>query len=62
MPDVSAFVDEVANELNTWPGVSIGRRGDGVALVTYDGIELGLCTRIAASPSCPVPSRTSASS
>jgi hypothetical protein len=42
VPDVSAFVDEVANELNTWPGVSIGRRGDGVALVTYDGIELGL--------------------
>ena len=42
MPDVSAFVDEVANELNTWPGVSIGRRGDGTALVTYEGIELGL--------------------
>ncbi len=42
MPDVSAFVDEVANELNTWPGVSIGRREDGGASVTYEGVELGL--------------------
>ena len=32
MPDVSAFVDEVANELNTWPGVRIERRSDGAAL------------------------------
>lgn len=42
MPDPSAFVDEVANELNTWPGVRIGRRGDGAALVSYEGVELGV--------------------
>ena len=42
MPDASAFVDEVANELNTWPGVRIGRRSDGAALVRYEGLELGV--------------------
>jgi Family of unknown function (DUF5519) len=42
VPDASAFVDEVANELATWPGVQIGRRADGAALVTYEGIELGV--------------------
>ncbi len=42
MAEVSAFVDEVANELATWPGVQIGRRADGAALVTYEGIELGV--------------------
>lgn len=42
MPDDSAFVDEIANELDTWPGVRIGRRDDGAALVDYEGIELGV--------------------
>jgi hypothetical protein len=42
MPDVSAFVDEVANELATWPGVRISRRSDGAAIVTYEHSELGL--------------------
>ena len=42
MPDVSAFVDEVANELNTWPGVRIERRSDGAALVRYEQLELGV--------------------
>ncbi len=42
MPDVSAFVDEVANELNTWPGVRIERRSDGAALVRYAQTELGV--------------------
>ena len=42
MPDVSAFVDEVANELNTWPGVRIERRSDGAALVSYERDELGV--------------------
>lgn len=37
-----AFVDEVANELATWPGVQIGRRDDGAAAVSYEGSELGL--------------------
>jgi hypothetical protein len=42
MPDVSAFVDEVANELATWPGVRISRRSDGAAIVAYEHSELGL--------------------
>jgi len=42
VPDVSAFVDEVANELSTWPGVRIERRSDGAALVRYEQIELGV--------------------
>jgi hypothetical protein len=40
--DVSAFVDEVANELATWPGVRIQRRSDGAAIVTYEDSELGV--------------------
>jgi hypothetical protein len=41
--DFPALVDEVANELATWPGVRIGRRADGAAVVTYeDGVELGV--------------------
>jgi len=37
-----AFVDEVANELATWPGVHIERREDGAALVRYARSELGV--------------------
>jgi hypothetical protein len=40
--DVSAFVDEIANELATWPGVRIERRPDGAALVRYEQDELGV--------------------
>jgi hypothetical protein len=42
VPDVSAFVDEVANELATWPGVRIERRADGAAIVSYEHSELGV--------------------
>lgn len=42
MPDTSALVDEVANELATWPGVQISRREDGAALVRYEQEELGV--------------------
>jgi hypothetical protein len=42
VPDVSAFVDEVANELATWPGVRIDRRSDGAATVSYEQSELGV--------------------
>jgi hypothetical protein len=38
----SALVDEIANELDTWPGVRIGRRGDGAAIVRYEHFELGV--------------------
>jgi hypothetical protein len=37
-----AVVDDVANELATWPGVHISRREDGAALVTYEDSELGV--------------------
>jgi hypothetical protein len=40
--DVSAFVDEIANELATWPGVHIDRRADGAAVVLYERDELGV--------------------
>jgi hypothetical protein len=40
--DATAFVDEIANELATWPGVRIERRDDGAAVVRYERSELGL--------------------
>lgn len=42
MPHADAVVDEVANELATWPGVRIERRDDGVAVVRYEESTLGL--------------------
>jgi hypothetical protein len=42
VPDVSAFVDEVANELATWPGVRIERRSDRAAVIHYEHSELGV--------------------
>jgi hypothetical protein len=42
MARADAFVDEVANELDTWPGVRIERRGDGAAVVRYEQVELGV--------------------
>ncbi len=42
MPDPTAVVGEIANELNTWPGVRIERRADGAALVLYEDSELGV--------------------
>jgi Family of unknown function (DUF5519) len=45
MTDVSAFVDEIANELATWPGVHVEPRGEGVAAVRYEHSELGLLYR-----------------
>ena len=42
MTDQSAFVDEVANELATWPGVRIEPRAEGVSVVRYRHSELGL--------------------
>ncbi len=45
MTDVSAFVDEIANELATWPGVRIEPRSEGVAAVRYEHSKLGLLYR-----------------
>ena len=45
MSRATAFVDEVANELNTWPGVRIERGEDGGAVVFYERLELGSLDR-----------------
>jgi hypothetical protein len=37
-----ALIDEIANELDTWPGVRIERRSDGAAVVRYEDIEMGV--------------------
>ncbi len=36
------LIDEIANELATWPGVAFERRADGAALVRYEHSELGV--------------------
>jgi hypothetical protein len=38
----AALVDELANELATWPGVRIERVTEGVAVVRYEQLELGV--------------------
>lgn len=45
MSHATALVDEIANELATWPGVRIERRADGAAVVRYEHVELGLLFR-----------------
>ena len=45
MSRAAALVDEIANELDTWPGVHIERRADGAALVRYEETELGILDR-----------------
>jgi Family of unknown function (DUF5519) len=45
MARADAFVDEIANELDTWPGVRIERRADGAAVVRYEHSELGVLYR-----------------
>src|SRR4051794_25439425 len=39
------LVDEIANELDTWPGVRIEPRPEGAALVRYEHFELGVLDR-----------------
>ena len=41
----AALVDEIANELSTWPGVHLERRDDGVTVVRYEHSELGVLYR-----------------
>ena len=45
MAHAAALVDEIANELDTWPGVRIERRADGAAVVRYEDLELGVLDR-----------------
>jgi len=39
------LVDEIANELDTWPGVRVEQRADGAAVVRYEQLELGVLDR-----------------
>lgn len=57
MADVSAFVDEVANELASWPGVQVERRADGAAAVRYEHSELGVLYPDRGLAELPVPKR-----
>jgi hypothetical protein len=45
MPHPAALIDELANELSTWPGVRLERRTDGAAVVRYRESELGVLYR-----------------
>jgi hypothetical protein len=42
MAHADALVDEIANELDTWPGVRIERRADGAAVARFERLELGV--------------------
>jgi Family of unknown function (DUF5519) len=39
------LIDEVANELDSWPGVHIEPRSDGAHVVRYEQLELGVLDR-----------------
>lgn len=39
------LIDEVANELDSWPGVRIEARADGTHVVRYEQLELGVLDR-----------------
>ncbi len=41
----ATLVDEIANELDTWPGVHIERLSEAAALVRYEHLELGVLDR-----------------
>lgn len=45
MSRAAPLVDEIANELDTWPGVRIEQRADGATLVRYEDHELGVLDR-----------------
>jgi hypothetical protein len=40
--DTAALVAEIANELDSWPGVGIERETPDVVLVRYERLELGM--------------------
>jgi Family of unknown function (DUF5519) len=45
MPHAAELVDELANELDTWPGVRIVNAGPDEARVLYEQIEFGILRR-----------------
>jgi hypothetical protein len=54
MSHAAPLVDEVANELATWPGVRIERREDGAAVVRYEQSTLGFLYRERGAAELPV--------
>jgi hypothetical protein len=42
MSHAAALIDEIANELDSWPGVGIEQRADGAAVVRYEQLALGV--------------------
>ena len=55
--NVSAFVEEIANELATWPGVRFERGSDGSAIVKYEHSKLGVLYPERGVAELPVPGR-----
>ncbi len=45
MSRATALVDEIANELASWPGVHIERVSESAGLVRYEHLELGVLDR-----------------
>ena len=45
MSRATALVDEIANELASWPGMEIERLSENSALVRYEQLELGVLDR-----------------
>lgn len=45
MSHAPALVDEIVNELDTWPGVRAETRADGAAVIRYEHLELGVLDR-----------------
>jgi hypothetical protein len=41
----AALLAEIANELDSWPGVHIESRPDGASVVRYEHLELGVLDR-----------------
>jgi Family of unknown function (DUF5519) len=45
MSHAAVLIDEIANELDSWPGVEIERRSDDPAVVRYEQLALGVLDR-----------------
>ncbi len=45
MSHAAVLVDEIASELDSWPGVRIERRSEDVVLIRYEHLELGMLDR-----------------
>jgi hypothetical protein len=42
VPRSTALIEEIGNELATWPGVRLQRRADGAVVVVYERSDLGV--------------------